>query len=101
MKATTKIQAERVAKAGAAKMNALTHTMKDCSIKRLRGIQFTIINNDNAARYTVSIDPAKTFCGCPFFRENREFGACKHIEYARQEQAWEEARVAEWETAQA
>ena len=101
MKAATKIQAERIAKSGAAKMNALTHAVKDSSLKALRGKQFTITNNKTGARYTTSIDPAKTFCACPFYQENREFGICKHIEHLKDEAAWEAARITEWEAARA
>ena len=43
------------------------------------------------ARYVVSIDPMKTFCGCRFFQENREFGVCKHTVYLQEQEArWEE-----------
>ena len=97
MKATTKTQAERIAKAGAKKMNAETHTIKGSSIKSLIGKQFTITNNESGERYTTSIDPKKTYCSCPFFQENKEFGVCKHIEYAKEDVAWEAARIEEYE----
>ncbi len=62
MKATTKIQAERIARAGAAKMMAEKYTIKNSAFKALYGKQFTIINNESGARYTTSIDPQNTFC---------------------------------------
>jgi len=88
MKATSKQQAERIAKAGAAKMTAETHLIKPSSIKRWAGVQFTFVNLESGARYTTSIDPANTFCSCPFYRENREHKACKHIVKAGEEAAW-------------
>ena len=99
MKATTKIQAERIAKAGAAKITAETHEIKPSPFKRLIGEQFTYINRASGARYTTSITPSRTFCACPFFRENREFGICKHIHHAREEAEYAasvEAREAEY-----
>ncbi len=99
MKATTKMQAERIAQAGAAKMSAEKYTIKNSAFAALYGRQFMVINRESGARYTVSIDPEKTFCACPFFQENREFGICKHLVKAREEAAWQasvEARAAEW-----
>jgi hypothetical protein len=48
MKATTKIQAERIAAVGAAKMSADKYTIKGSTLKSLRGVQFTVVNNETA-----------------------------------------------------
>ena len=58
-----------------------------------------ILYHENNARYTVSIEAGKTFCGCKFFRENREFQTCKHIIHAREEAAWEADALARCEEA--
>ena len=100
MKAATTIQAEKIARAGWLKMTAEKYTVKACTIKSLIGKQFTIINHENGKRYTTSIDPKKTFCSCPFFQENKEFGVCKHI-YRAQEEAADLARWQEEEEARA
>jgi hypothetical protein len=43
-------------------MTAETYSVKGSAFKALRGKQFTIINRETGARYTVSIGPEKTFC---------------------------------------
>lgn len=91
MKATTKIQAERIAEAGFNKMTAEKYQTKGSSIKALIGKQYTIVNKESGDRYTVSVDPNQTYCTCKFFRENREHGTCKHILWCQQEAA-DEAR---------
>ena len=97
MTATTQTQASRIAQAGARKMTADKYTVKNTTIAALYGKSFTVINHETGARYTTSIDPAKMFCSCGFFQENREFGTCKHLVKCREEAAWEAARLAEYE----
>jgi predicted nucleic acid-binding Zn finger protein len=97
MKAATWIQAQMIAKAGARKMGPGNYSLLPSKFKALYGKQFTIVNNASEARYITSIEEGKTFCTCPFFKENREFGTCKHIEYAKADMAWEEALIAECE----
>ncbi len=87
MKAATLTQATKIAQAGARKMTADKYTLKPSSFKSLIGKQFRVVNLETGARYTTSIDPKKTFCSCPFFQENKEFGTCKHIERCREEAA--------------
>jgi predicted nucleic acid-binding Zn finger protein len=95
MVCTTKIQAERVAKAGAAKMDAQGYCIENSGFRALYNRQFRIFKgNEKTSAYTVSIEEGKTFCTCAFFRGNREFGTCKHIEKCREEaarQAWYDA----------
>ena len=83
-----------MAKARAAKMTAAKYSVNGSAFKALRGKQFTIINRETGARYTVSIDPEKTFCNCAFFRSNQEFGICKHTLYAQEQADWEASVVA-------
>jgi len=98
MTATTQTQASRIAQAGARKMTADKYTLKNTTIAALYGTSFIVIKHETKTRYITSIDPAKTFCTCPFFRENREFGTCKHVCRCREEAEWEAARRAEYET---
>ncbi len=79
MKATTKIQATRIAEAGARKMTADKYTIKPSAIKALAATMFTVVNLETSKRYTVSIEEGKTFCSCPFFQENKEHAICKHV----------------------
>jgi hypothetical protein len=102
MKCTSKVQAERIAKAGAAKMDREGYRIANSGVKALYNQQFRIIKSgEKAAAYIVGIAEGKTFCQCPFYRENAEFGTCKHIERCREEaefQAWcdeQEAMLAE------
>jgi predicted nucleic acid-binding Zn finger protein len=103
MKATTKIQATRIAEAGAHKMTADKYAIKPSTITALAATMFTVVNLETGKRYTVSIAEGKTFCSCPFYQENKEHGQCKHVSRCREEAAdrarWEAeaAEVAEWE----
>ena len=54
MKATNKQQAERIAKAGAARITAETHLIKPSSIKRWAHEQFTFVKLGTEDRYTTS-----------------------------------------------
>ncbi len=87
MKATTLTEATRIAEAGARKMTAAKYTIKASTIKRLAATTFTVTNHETGKKYTTSVDPEKTFCTCPYFRENREFRICKHICRCREEAA--------------
>jgi hypothetical protein len=82
---TTKIQAERVAKAGAAKMDALGY-----DYKRSAHVGYILyVTNPEGARYRVSLNPQGANCSCKFFDENRAHGVCKHIEWGREKLAFE------------
>ena len=94
MKCSSKVQATKIAEAGTRKMTAEKYSVKASGFRSLRGVSWTIVNRESGARYAVSIDPANTFCSCPFFAENREFGICKHTEKAREEADWEASVVA-------
>ncbi len=65
MKATTKIQAEKIAEAGAAKMTG-EYTFRPFPMSTKSG---HVVKGDDT-RYTVST--FKNSCNCPFYRENRE-----------------------------
>lgn len=93
MKATSKIQATRIAEAGARKMTADKYAIKPSAIKSLAATMFTVVNLKSGKRYTVSIEEGKTFCSCPFFQDNREHGVCKHTVRCREEAA----DLARWE----
>jgi hypothetical protein len=92
MKCTSKVQAERIAKAGAAKMDREGYRIENSGLGTLYNKQFRVHRADAAtAAYAVCIESGKTFCQCAFYRENKEFGTCKHIERCREEaemQAW-------------
>ena len=83
MKCSSKVQAERIAKAGAAKMAGQGYRIQR---SRFTPGSFCVIKADGTNHL---VDTVRTFCSCPFFAENREFGTCKHLEYAREEADWE------------
>lgn len=90
MKCTTKAQAEAIAKAGSFKMYEGKNYTMDAQVAflpRLAQTRFWITNLDSKARYNVNT--YQGICNCPFFLENREFGVCKHLLYARAENEWE------------
>lgn len=86
-----KKQAERVAATGAAKMTAEKYEIKGASLRSLAGKQYRVVNRETGVTYHTSVDPKATWCTCPFFRDNRAHGTCKHIEKCREEAA-DEAR---------
>ena len=83
MKATTKNQAERIAKAGAAKMTGQGYRIQR---SRFTPGSFCVIKADGSNNLA---DTARTYCSCAFFAENKEFGTCKHLEFARAEDEFE------------
>ncbi len=97
MKATTKIQAERVAAAGAAKMSGQGYTFRLYAGHDGAGH----VINPQGDRYRVNTQAG--VCNCPFYRENWQFGTCKHLVWLKAEFDWqaradaEAADCAEWE----
>ena len=101
MKATTKMQAERMAKAGAAQMAGYTFAP-------YQGHTYTVTKaGQEEMPYYTSVEA--NACTCEFFRQNAEFGTCKHLEWLKGEleaEAWwaataEEAEFARYELADA
>ena len=86
MKVTTKIQAERIAKAGSFKMDGYTfrpHAGSEHAGKVVK---------PNGQFYRVNVKAST--CNCKFYQENFRFQACKHIAFAKAEIEWT-ARVNE------
>ena len=83
------MRAERIAKAGAAKMTAQGYTFNLFPMSRVAG---HVVKADGT-RYAVNTFTGK--CACPFHKEN---GICKHQVWLRDELAREEADRARWET---
>jgi predicted nucleic acid-binding Zn finger protein len=102
IKATTKIQAEKIAAAGARKMVEQGYRIQNSSIKSLYNKQFRIVKaGEKVAAYTASIEEGKVYCSCPFFQENKEFQVCKHILACREaaaENDFADALTAEYES---
>lgn len=73
MTVTTKAEARRIAYFGAKKMDAQGYTYQRLDVWNWQ------VNNPAGGFYTVSIyESGDAFCGCKFFEENAQFGACKH-----------------------
>jgi hypothetical protein len=87
MQAFNQTAAERIAQAGARKMTPETHDVQPSAWRALRLKQFRVTNRATGETYVVSVDPARTFCQCGFYRENKGFGVCKHIVKCREEAA--------------
>ncbi len=86
MKATTQIQATRVAEAGAKKMEreGYTFTSQVDFLPIANQTRFTVKKADGT-RYNVNLHSET--CNCPFYRENSEFKACKHLTWMASEKA--------------
>jgi len=100
MVATSKIQAERVAQAGARKMEAQGYTFTRSAANP--GV-FRIIKPEGGFYFVQDGPNMEPHCMCPFFADNSAFGTCKHIAWLRAELAWQadaERRAAEWEAEQ-
>jgi hypothetical protein len=85
MKCISKIQAERVAMAGAAKMDRLGYDYR----RSRSGAGVLYVRNPDGARYRVNLDPAAPSCDCAFFADNAQFGTCKHLIWGREQMAFE------------
>ncbi len=90
MKCSSKVQAERVANAGAAKMIG-EYVFKAFPMSQVAG---HVVKADGT-RYTVNTHTST--CNCAFYGENRAFQTCKHLVFAKAEIAWEAARIEEYE----
>ncbi len=86
MKAATKIQAERIAKAGSFKMAG--YTFRPYAGSEHAGH----VVKPSGEVYRVNVKAST--CNCAFYRENWQFQACKHLEFAKAEIEWT-ARVNE------
>ncbi len=80
--------AVRIAKAGAAKMfgkyefKAFPHSKVAGNIKKI----------EDGTTYKINLHTG--MCACPFHKTE---GYCKHLEFLKDDLAWEAARVSEWE----
>ena len=94
MVCTSKVMAERVAKYGAAKMDAPKYQVKGAGFKGLIGKSYVVLNMEIGKKYYVSVD--RPSCSCKFYQDNKEYRTCKHIVYCEKESA-DEARYSETE----
>ena len=77
MKCTDKKMANRVAVAGALKMGAEGYHFRPW------GAGGTVAKTDHSRNFVELPAPGiVAHCTCAFFKENREFGTCKHIVWA-------------------
>jgi len=96
MKCTSKIQAVKIAAAGARKMTDAQYAhfapFGDETVHTLAKI-----GDEEETFYTLKPKPEGGFtCNCGFYTENQEFGVCKHGVYLTEElalQAWVDHQV--------
>lgn len=100
MKVTTKIQAERIARTGAAKMTAQGYSYKQSAANPS---VFRVVRPDGGFYFVQVEGPGtKLHCMCPFFAESSPFDTCKHLVWLSDELAYEaalEARCEEYDLA--
>ncbi len=82
---TSKGQAEAVAKAGFNKMVASGEysTLPPFN----EGDPYFVCKNDEETFYRVDVYTDRMVCACPFYKENKQFGVCKHVLYVADELA--------------
>lgn len=83
--------AVRIAKAGAVKM-AGKYTFKPFPFTQVAGV---VTKLEDGTRYKVNTYTGT--CSCPFHLKE---GYCKHLDWLKDELAWEAARITEWEATQ-
>ncbi|WP_394794897.1 hypothetical protein [Armatimonas sp.] len=86
MKATNKTEAQRIAYFGMKKME------KEGGYAFTEGTVsnwFNVVKEQDGTTYGVLLLEKRGVCNCPFWEENSEFGACKHIYWIREELAKE------------
>jgi hypothetical protein len=87
MKCINQQQANRVAKAGAAKMNGQGYTLRsEVNFLPLANQNRFQVRKVDGTRYVVNL--FHRTCSCPFHAENKEFKTCKHLVWADTEKAY-------------